>query len=66
MCAPNIVLRTETRILRGTVEDLLCDDEIMQLIAHVGADAFISSFNHIAGIQIGFPIAATSAAKLAA
>ena len=62
MCAPEIVLRVETRILHDAVNDLLGDDEITQFIAHAGAGAFIDYFNHIAGIQIGFPIAATSAA----
>jgi len=66
MCAPDIVLRAESRILRSAVEELLGDDEITQLISHIGADAFKNYFNHIAGIQIGFPIAVTSAAPLAA
>ena len=66
MCAPEILLRNERRILRGAIDDLLGNDEITQFIADVGADAFISSFNHIAGIQIGFPIAVTSAALRAA
>ena len=66
MSAPDIVLRTEMRILRGVVNDLLGDDEIMQFIADVGDEAFIKYFNHIAGIQIGFPITATSSALRAA
>ena len=66
MCAPDIVLRNETRILQDAVNDLLGDDEITQFIAHVGADAFIDYFNHIAGTRIRFPIAATPAASRAA
>ena len=66
MCAPDILLRNEARILRGAVKDLLGNDEITQFIADAGADAFINSFNHIAGIQIGFPIAVTSAVLRAA
>ena len=66
MCAPDIMLRTERHILRGAIDDLLGNDEIAQFVTNVGADAFVESFNHIAGIQIGFPIAVTTAALRAA
>ena len=66
MHAPAIVMRNENRILEGAVNDLLDDDEIAPLVGDVGADAFMNYFNHIAGTEIRFPIAATATASRAA
>ncbi len=66
MHAPDIVLRNENRVLRDAVYALLNNDEITQIISHIGTDAFITYFNHIAGTEIRFPIEVTATVSRAA
>ncbi len=56
MQAPDIIVRNENRVLRDAVIALLNNDEITQIISHIGTDAFITYLNHIAGTEIRFPI----------
>ena len=60
MRAPDIVMRNENRILEYAVSALLDDADIARISANVGANTFINYFNHIAGTEIRFPIAATA------
>ncbi len=56
MRAPDIILRTENRLLEDSVGALLNDEDVTHIVDHVGTDAFVKYFNYITGIQIRFPI----------
>lgn len=66
MSAPDVIVRNENRVLQDAMGALLNDDEVTQVIDHVGTDAFVNYFNYIAGTEIRFPIAATAPASIAA
>ena len=64
--APDVVLHNEERALRQAINALLMEDEIVQLIDHVGSNAFINAFSYIAGAAIRVPVETTVTALRAA
>lgn len=52
MRAPAIVVRHEKRMLKAAVEDLVGDADIEEIVSSVGAGAFATFFNYIAGTGI--------------
>lgn len=66
MHAPDVIVRNDNRVLQDAMIALLNNDEVTQIVDHVGTDAFVNYFNYIAGTEIRFPIAATASASLAA
>ena len=63
--APEIIVRNEKRMLRGAVDALFDDGDIVEIVAHVGADIFSEYFNYIAGTEIDFPAMDTAASSRA-
>ncbi len=66
LCAPEIIVRNEKRMLREAVDALFENDEIVELIAHIGINIFTDYFNHNAGTEIDFSMMDTGAAAHAA
>ena len=64
--APEIIVRNEKRMLREAVDALFENDEIVELIAHIGITIFTDYFNHNAGTEIDFSMMDTAAAAHAA
>ena len=60
MPAPDIVMRTENQILEDAISALLEDDDIAEITDNIGINAFIDTFNLIAGTEIRLPSAATA------
>lgn len=61
MRAPDVVVRNEIRLLQDAMRALSIDDEITQIIDHVGTGAFVRCINSITGTEFKFPIAAAPA-----
>ena len=59
-------MRNEKRMLQEAVNALFDNDEIVELIAHIGINIFTDYINHIAGTEFDFlpmdPAAAAHAA----
>ncbi len=64
--APEIIVRNEKRMLQEAVAALFDHGEIVEIIAHIGANMFITYFNHITGTEFDFPVVDTAAASHAA
>ncbi len=64
--APEIIVRNERRMLQEAVDGLFDHGEIVEIIAHIGADMFTTYFNHITGTEFDFPVMDTAAASHAA
>ena len=64
--APDIVVRSEKRLLQQAVDALFDEDEVLDAIALLGANHFILYFNHVAGTELEVSHAATAAASRAA
>ncbi len=64
--APEIIVRNERRMLQEAVDTLFDHGEIVEIIAHIGANMFITYFNHITGTEFDFPVVDTVAASHAA
>ena len=64
--APEIIVRNERRMLQEAVDGLFDHGEIVEIIAHIGANMFITYFNHITGTEFDFPVMGTAAASHAA
>ncbi len=64
--APEIIVRNERRMLQEAVDGLFDHGEIVEIIAHIGANMFITYFNHITGTEFDFPVMDTAAASHAA
>ncbi len=64
--APEIIVRNEKRMLQEAVDALFDHGEIMEIIAHIGANMFTTYFNHITGTEFDFPVVDTAAASHAA
>ena len=66
LSAPEIIVRNEKRMLQQAVDALLNHGEIVEIIAHIGVDAFTNYFSHIAGTEISLPVVDTAAGSHAA
>lgn len=55
MQAPGIVIRNERRMLKAAVDDLFGNADVEEIVSFVGAGAFTSYFNYIAGTAIESP-----------
>ena len=64
------VVERRGRVSDADVEELhgagFADGEIVEIVAHIGANLFTNYFNHIAGTQIDFPVVHAAAAPRAA
>ena len=64
--APDVIVRNEKRMLREALDALFDDDEIAWTIAHIGVNAFMRFFNHIAETKIDYPVIDQAAVRFAA
>ncbi len=54
--APDIVVRNEKRMLQAAVEAVFDDAEVVEIVADLGINVFLTYFNHIAGTGIDHPV----------
>ncbi len=63
-------VQTRGKLSSNDVTDLrdigVSDGELVEIIAHIGANTFTNYFNHIAGTDVDFPLVSTRAENQAA
>ena len=64
------VVQTRAKVASNDVAALreagVSDEELVEIIAHIGANTFTNYFNHIAGTEIDFPLVSTTSGNQAA